>query len=313
MRSNRIECTLFYCVEALVVELADTADSKSAIRENVRVQVPPRAPCMKWLLLKLKSLCLLFFVLLCFFYTNNNTFANITDNNLDNQDTDITTDGVDVKIKTEENKSFFSKYIYTDENPIFGNYKNMFSVFVGYSWYTQNTVLIAKGVENHGGEYVYVYERFFDFKRNIHHLEFFYSRVNKFLKLHGRFSVGLFAFVGKTTGCNIGNGEMQNIVKYKHVGVEMTQEFVWFGSSFLYSTIGVGVSYMIPSVDSSVRHLEPEKVNSLLNAVVLATVGHRFGDRVVVEFVFKHRSNGELSKDRNYGINELGMRLGVVF
>ena len=70
---------------------------------------------------------------------------------------------------------------------------------------------------------------------------------------------------------------------------------------------------MIPSVDSSVRHLEPEKVNSLLNAVILATVGHRFGDRVVVEFVFKHRSNGELSKDRNYGINELGMRLGVVF
>ena len=27
-----------------MVELADTADSKSAIRENVRVQVPPRAP-----------------------------------------------------------------------------------------------------------------------------------------------------------------------------------------------------------------------------------------------------------------------------
>ena len=216
-----------------------------------------------------------------------------------------------------KNKSFFEKYIYSDEHPVFGNHKNMLSVFFGYSWYTQESVWMLKGINKIGAGdkigNVYTYEHYFSFNRSVYHLEFFYSRANKFLKLHGRFSVGLFSMIGGITGCVEKGSGVEKLVYYKHVGFETTQEFVVFGSSFLYTTIGVGVSYMIPSADGSMGSKDPSRTNSLLNAVVMATVGHRFGEKGVVEFMFKHRSNGELSKDRNYGFNELGVRLGFVF
>ena len=261
----------------------------------------------------------MFFLLVV--HTNDVFSQDIQDNNIitftqtKQNHCDVNTDKQQLN-NNKKNKSFFKKYIYSDEHPIFGNHKNMLSVFFGYSWYTQESVWMLKGINEVGtgdkNGNVYTYEHYFNFNRSVYHLEFFYSRANKFLKLHGRFSVGLFSMIGGITG-RVENGSgVEKLVYYKHVGFETTQEFVVFGSSFLYTTIGVGVSYMIPSIDSSISGKDPTRANSLLNAVVMATVGHRFGDRTVVEFVFKHRSNGALS-EKNYGFNELGVRLGFVF
>lgn len=78
----------------------------------------------------------------------------------------------------------------------------------------------------------------------------------------------------------------------------------------LYVGVGIGAGYIFPRVSGE---FSPAKLNSLLNVVIVAIVGHRFGDNFIVELMFKHRSNGELSKNRNYVINEHEMRIGYVF
>lgn len=214
------------------------------------------------------------------------------------------------------NKGFFKKYIYTDENPIFGKKNNMISVSFGYSWSGINKIRLYSGyIEPYSGGYGFnknLYETWYNMKRHIYHIGVTYSRKNKpFNLIHGRFSLGLFGMVGKANGLPGYTNKREEIVGYRDVGIECTEEIV-LGNPMLYITGGFGFSYIFPRKDNNLPKHTPERLNSLFNFVILATIGHRFGDTFVVELMWKHYSNGEL-RSPNFGINQLGVNIGFVF
>lgn len=215
-----------------------------------------------------------------------------------------------------EKIGFFKKYVYTDENPIFGKKNNIVSVFFGYSWSGIGKVRLYSGlIESHNESFQLnknLYESYYDMKRHIYHLNISYGRKNKLFNfIHGRFSVGLFAMIGNATAFSGYYEVTKEIVYYRDVGVEAVQEIV-FGSPLLYVTGGIGVSYIFPRADKDNSRRVPLLLNSLLNVAIVATVGHRFGDNFVIEFMYKHYSNGGLQSP-NFGINQLGVNVGFVF
>lgn len=199
-------------------------------------------------------------------------------------------------------KNFFKKYVVNEENQIFG--KNKYGIFVSYgASIDRDKASSANGIE----EYDYNPENNTSIKyfwngghkyRAVGSFSIHYSSPIKLMNINGRLSIGLMSWHGF-------NSEYRK--RFGAVGVEFIPEFI-FGSQMLYFTAGVGPSYVFPFEHYN-RHTN---MSSQFFFAIVANVGHRFKNGMVIEAGLKHYSNGNLNLP-NYGLNMVNITIGYTF
>ena len=205
---------------------------------------------------------------------------------------------------TTRNKisKWFHTYLSPDKNPVFLDKKHLIGFTYGYDvdrrWALIGDITRAQS-------------------REMHTLSIGYSRGFKFLCFNGRYTLGLFSWLGydpKAVGGDF---------KYRTLGIEFIPEII-IGTQMLYITAGVGASYVFygkTSYDSTNRldntiHNSADGVRkdglTYFNWVITASIGHRFDNGLVLELLWKHYSNGQLG-DVNYDLNFIGMSVKYAF
>ena len=196
----------------------------------------------------------------------------------------------------------FHKYFSPEVNPVFLGKKHMIGITYGYDIDRRWAVLNDFGRSQ---------------TREMHTISVGYSSGFKFFCFNGRYTLGLFSWLGydpKAVGENF---------KYRNIGIEFIPEII-IGRKELYITAGVGASYVFygkTSYDSTNRldntvHNSRDGVTkdglTYFNWVITASIGHRFDNGFAVELLWKHYSNGQLG-DVNYDLNFVGMSLRYAF
>ena len=208
--------------------------------------------------------------------------------------------------RTEKFYKFIKKYVITDYNPIFKDKKHMVGLFFGYN---------SDNMDHYNNITINFYSRarYVDLKRKLFNFNLAYSIPNHFFYLNGRLSISLFYLFGNDKG-NYDQSLSYNTAnekwhyKYNLLGVDIIQEII-LGNKNLYFTFGAGVAYIFFNDGKFGKQLPH---NSLLNAALTATIGHRFENGLIIEAVWKHYSNGELGEN-NRGINLFGLALRYTF
>ena len=269
----------------------------------------------------------------------NNTFCLATSKTLDIKEENIKkTRNSTNNNSTVENKflKFIKNYIITEYNPIFKEKKHMIGLFIGY-W--QDYLSSYNYYEYYSADTIRT--KYLDLSRKLFNINLSYSVPNHIFYLNGRLSVGLFSLLGNDKSGDYNKdcsytvlsdrflnewlSDIEYLIsaykyfnknvkrtqwnyKYRLFGVEIIQEII-FGHPNLYITFGAGISYIFLNNGNFAK---PLPHNSLLNAVLTASIGHRFNNGMAIEAVWKHYSNGELSKV-NRGINSFGMAIRYAF
>ena len=221
-------------------------------------------------------------------------------------------------------KHIIDNYILPNENQIFGNKKQLISIFGGYDYGNLNAKYLTTNkvyyISLYSGQYIE------DVWRKNGEIAISYGLPTKFWWFNGRFSFGIFSWIMQQ---NINNrnyyGEKVKGTFINHtIGFEGIQELI-FGHKNLYFTIGVGVSYQFVVGTSNLKtnnnnfndtfyERKPKILwnNTPFNFVVKASIGHHFDCGLIIEVNWKHYSNGGLH-DANWGLNFLGGTIGYVF
>ena len=218
--------------------------------------------------------------------------------------------------KTSDNifKVFVRKFITVKENQIFG--KNKYGVFATYGLSINRDrkgiledVTDVAGRIYEGDTYFIEYDTdtkmYYKYKWNgdyryraIGNASIHYSVPDRLMHINGRLSLGFFSWHGL-------NHEYDK--RFGVIGVEFIQEWI-FGSPMLYFTAGVGPVYAIP-ISHYNKHTN---MASQFFFAIVANIGHRFDNGVVIELGVKHYSNGE-TQPPNYGLNIANMTIGYTF
>ena len=226
-------------------------------------------------------------------------------------DDEVKTENTDVNNKKKEgligyvspttrNKisKWFHTYLSPDKNPVFLDKKHLIGFTYGYDidrrWALIGDITRAQS-------------------REMHTLSIGYSRGFKFFCFNGRYTLGLFSWLGydpKAVGGDF---------KYRTLGIEFIPEII-IGTKMLYITAGVGASYVFYG-ETSYNSTNPlhNTINNTtkdgltyFNWVITASIGHRFDNGLVLELLWKHYSNGQLG-DVNYDLNFIGMSVKYAF
>ena len=212
-------------------------------------------------------------------------------------------------------KSFAKKYIAPEENQIFG--KNKYGIFFTYGasinedrkgFNKQELAGYDEKIFDKNDSFIeydpekkkyYKYDWNGDYRyRAAGSAAIHYSVPDKFMYINGRLSVGLTSWHGLNSEYN---------KRFGALGVELIQELI-FGSSMLYITAGVGPAYMLPFN----HYNKHTNMASQFFFAIVANVGHRFNNGMVVEAGIKHYSNGEL-RTPNRGLNLVNFTIGYTF
>ena len=198
--------------------------------------------------------------------------------------------------------SVFHKYFSPEINPVFLEKKHMVGITYGYDIDRRWAVLNEIGRKD---------------TREMHTISVGYSSGFKFFCFNGRYTLGLFSWLGYDPKAVSGN------FKYRTLGIEFIPEII-IGRKELYITAGVGASYVFygkTSYDSTNRmnntiHNSGDGVRkdglTYFNWVITASIGHRFDNGFAIELLWKHYSNGQLG-DVNYDLNFIGMSMKYAF
>lgn len=215
-------------------------------------------------------------------------------------------------------KKFAKKYIFADENQVFG--KNKHGVFVSYGVsvnedrrgtlftpFAPDVVPIPSDYEYDDGYIDYDPETgkysFYEWNgkhryRAVGAFSIHYSTPIKLMNINGRLSMGLMSWHGLNNTYS---------KRFGALGVEFIPEFI-FGNKFLYVTAGVGPSYVIPFS----HYNKHTNMGSQFFFAIVANIGHRFDNGLVTEIGWKHYSNGEL-RVPNVGLNLVNFTIGYTF
>jgi len=243
------------------------------------------------------------------------------------------------KTVKKQNKfyNFIRNYFVTEQNPIFKDKNNAFSIFAGYD---VNDLIFGKIEWNKLGKQDETLNRILDeplnslIGRTGYNGAFSYSRNTKIGMINGRFSVGFFAFYLleddiKSNNMNIFgeiNGNTSRILKSLVIGGDCIQELV-FGHQNLYLSFGIGFSYIFyvkskykttkfnnEKVDGGDVDINRPTVyfNSRFNFVGKVSLGHRFDCGLIVEATWKYYTNAGLA-DYNRPFSMAGLSIGYAF
>ena len=221
-------------------------------------------------------------------------------------------------------KRIIDNYILPNENQIFGNKKQLISIFGGYDYGNLNAKYLTTNkvyyISLYSGQYIE------DVWRKNGEIAISYSLPTKFWWFNGRFSFGIFSWIMQQNinNRNYYSEKVEGTFVNHTIGFEGIQEII-FGHKNLYFTIGVGVSYQFVIGTSNLKtnndnfnyifyERKPKILwnNTPFNFVVKASIGHHFDCGLILEINWKHYSNGGLH-DANWGLNFLGGTIGYVF
>lgn len=255
----------------------------------------------------------IFFYILSFFLLNDNFLYADENNNIQQ---------TEKQVKKEESrrfkdtfKTFIKNYIFTKENQIFR--QNKYSVFFTYGVSVNRDKkgeLIGEPTDIAGRiyedgtdfiEYNTETKLYYKYKWNGHYkykavgnASLHYSVPDRLMNINGRLSLGLFSWHGLNSEYN---------KRFKALGIEFIQEFI-FGKPMLYLTVGIGPAYVFPF-----KHYNGHtNMASQFFFAIVANIGHRFDNGMVLEAGIKHYSNGE-TQPPNYGLNVATITLGYTF
>lgn len=247
---------------------------------------------------------------------DDNEINNIKDNTISTE-THKQQDAKQLQTQQEEKKpsktlSFVDKWLIPEHNPAFG--EDGHSIGIQYS-YDIKRHLFPK-----------------DDNRELHNFAVQYSAPIKFLGIHGRTNLGVGYLYGQDYWA-----KNKDEGKYNTPLFELIQEFV-IGNKYVYITFGIGISWiMSPAMDyawkdeytknpsntyqngsnnSALREYNGTNYTSAgmskLNFPMMATLGHRFKNGLVIELMWKHYSNGHL-QHYNQEVNTVGISLRYTF
>ena len=130
-------------------------------------------------------------------------------------------------------------------------------------------------------------------QRDIHQFVLSYARANQLFGVHGRYTGEIFYLFGKDKKLNNNYGAF---------GFQITQDII-IGTPMLYITGGLGASYFCGNKMGDMTGFE---------FIQQLSMGHRFDNGIVVEFVYRHYTNFGMA-DRNHPLNMLGATLRYTF
>ena len=130
-------------------------------------------------------------------------------------------------------------------------------------------------------------------QRNIHQFVLSYARANQLFGVHGRYNGEIFYLFGKDRKLHHDYGVF---------GFQITQDVI-IGTPMLYITGGLGASYFCGNKIGDMTAFE---------FIQQLSMGHRFDNGIVVEFVYRHYTNLGLA-DKNHPLNMLGATFKYTF
>ena len=182
---------------------------------------------------------------------------------------------------------FIDKYVLPEKNPIFQDKNNELYVSYYATFNKGNERIDGVG----GGA----------FSRAVHSVQIHYAQPDKFFRVHGRLSVGLFSLFGV-------KGVYKDL--YSAYGIEVIQEMI-FGHPMLYVSAGIGPSFAMGKLGKTNDAIAKDGLTGF-NFSSVVKIGHRFDCGAVVELAYHHYSNGGLG-ERNQGVDMIGASFGYVF
>ena len=254
----------------------------------------------------------IFFYILSFFLLNDNFLYATENNNIQQMEKQVEKE--ESRRFKETFKTFIKSYIFTKENQIFR--QNKYGVFFTYGVSVNKnkkgtlidiTDTAGKIYENDTDfiEYNTETKLYYKYKWNgkykykaVGNASLHYSVPDRLMHINGRLSLGFFSWHGLNTEYNH---------RFKALGIEFIQEFI-FGTPMFYLTVGIGPAYVFPF-----KHYNSHtNMASQFFFAIVANIGHRFDNGMILEAGIKHYSNGE-TQPPNYGLNVATITLGYTF